>query len=53
MTAARGKCSGRFGCTVYLDFIGRRTAVQGSYGHMGAAKNIVIVDRVLAARLLS
>jgi len=51
MKLARGKCSGRFGCTVYLDFIGRRTAVPGSYGHMGAGKHIVIVDRVIKAKL--
>lgn len=50
MKAARRKCTG--GCTVYLDFIGRQTAVQGSYGHMGLGKNIVIVDRILAAKVL-
>jgi len=40
------------GCAVYLDFIGRRTAVRGRYGHMGLASHIVIVDRVLSARVL-
>ena len=40
------------GCAVYLDFIGRRTAVPGSYGHMGSARHLIIVDRVLSARIL-
>jgi hypothetical protein len=53
MKDARTKCSRKMGCTVYLDFIGRRTAVQGTYGNGGLSKNIVIVDRLLAARLLN
>ena len=40
------------GCTVYLEFIGRRTAVEGAYGHAGLSKHIILVDRVLAADVL-
>ncbi|WP_150125363.1 hypothetical protein [Sphingomonas sp. LM7] len=35
---------------VLLDFIGRRTAYQGRYGHMGLADSEVIVDRLISAR---
>jgi hypothetical protein len=41
------------GCALYLDFIGRETVVSGAYGHMGSAKNLIIIDRVLAAKPLS
>lgn len=47
---ARSRCSK--GCAVYLDFIGRRTAARGSYGHMGLANHIVVVDRVIGADVL-
>jgi hypothetical protein len=40
------------GLCVYLDFIGRRTAVAGGYGDMGLARHIVVVDRVLGAKVL-
>jgi hypothetical protein len=38
---------------VRLDFIGRQTAVPGAYGHMGMAKHLIIVDRVLQAKALN
>lgn len=40
------------GCAVYLDFIGRRTVARGSYGHMGLATHMVVVDRVFGAKVL-
>ncbi len=46
----RGRCIK--GCALYLDFVGRRTAVQGSYGHMGLADHMVVVDRVFRANVL-
>ena len=49
-TDVRSRC--REGCALRLDFIGRRTAVQDAYGHMGMAGHIVLVDRVLEATLL-
>jgi hypothetical protein len=49
-TNVRSRCSE--GCAVYLDFVGRRTAVQGNYGHLGLANHIVVVDRVLTANVL-
>jgi hypothetical protein len=48
--AVRTKCSQK--CSVYLNFIGRRTVVQGNYGHMGLAKQLIVVDRVLEAEAL-
>jgi hypothetical protein len=39
-------------CILRLDFIGRQTLVEGGYGHMGAAKHMIIVDRVREARVL-
>jgi hypothetical protein len=37
--------------TLYtVDFIGRRTAVKGRYGHMGGSDYEVIVDRVISIR---
>lgn len=38
-------------CAVYLDFVGRRTAVPGSYGHFGVSKHQVIIDRLLHATM--
>jgi len=49
-TNVRDSC--RTGCSIYLDFLGRRTAVEGHYGHMGMSKHQIVVDRVLYARLL-
>lgn len=49
-TEVRSRCGE--GCALRLDFIGRRTAVQGAYGHMGMAGHIVLVDHVLEATLL-
>ena len=46
----RGRCME--GCAVYLDFVGRRTAVEGGYGHMGLRSHMVVVDRVLEANVL-
>jgi hypothetical protein len=40
------------GCFVYLDFVGRRTSVEGVYGHMGSARHYVIVDRLIEAKVL-
>jgi hypothetical protein len=34
----------------YVEFIGRRTAVQGTYGHMGIFGHKIIVDRLQAER---
>jgi hypothetical protein len=36
---------------VRLDFIGRRTAVSGRYGHMGLSVHYVVVDRIISARI--
>jgi hypothetical protein len=36
-------------CLLHLDFIGRRTSVEGHYGHMGMSKHILVIDRVLKA----
>lgn len=33
-----------------LDFVGRRTAYPGSYGHFGMSKSYIVVDRLLTAR---
>lgn len=30
-----------------IDFIGRRTVVPGSYGHLGLARHAIVVDRLL------
>jgi hypothetical protein len=39
--------------TLYaVDFIGRRTAVKGHYGHMGVFDHELIVDRMIAMRQL-
>jgi hypothetical protein len=40
----RSRC--QQGCFLSLDFIGRRTAVEGSYGHMGSAKHLIVIDRL-------
>jgi hypothetical protein len=37
---------------VLLDFIGRRTAISGPYGHMGMSDHYVVVDRILSAQVL-
>ena len=37
---------------VAIDFIGRRMAYPGRYGHMGISRRAIIVDRVLSARLI-
>ena len=34
---------------VAMDFIGRQTAYDGSYGHFGSSGSLVLVDRVIAA----
>ena len=38
---------------ILLDFVGRRTSVAGRYGHLGLAKHLVIVDRVVSAKKLN
>jgi hypothetical protein len=48
---ARNDC--RKGCVLYLDFVGRRTAVAGRYGHLGVSKHQIVVDRVLRATRLN
>jgi hypothetical protein len=35
---------------VAVDFIGRRTAYPGRYGHMGMSSSEVVVDRVISVR---
>lgn len=35
---------------VALDFIGRRTAYPGRYGHFGMSKDYIVVDQLLSAR---
>jgi hypothetical protein len=37
---------------VVIDFIGRRTAYPGRYGHMGVARSEILVDRTLSARVI-
>ncbi|HET6941116.1 MAG TPA: hypothetical protein VFH89_03030 [Sphingomicrobium sp.] len=41
------------GCALYLDFVGRRTAIAGRYGHLGVSKYQIVVDRVLRATRLN
>jgi len=39
--------------TLYaVDFVGRRTAVKGRYGHMGASDHELIVDRMISMRAI-
>lgn len=38
------------GRKMLIDFIGRKTAYQGSYGHMGMSGNEIIVDRVISLK---
>lgn len=40
------------GCVLWLDFVGRQTSVEGSYGHMGVAKRLIVADRVVQAKVL-
>jgi hypothetical protein len=42
----------RGGGTYAVEFIGRRTAVKGRYGHMGGSDYELIVDRMLAIKQL-
>jgi hypothetical protein len=44
------KCGGS--CSIYLDFVGRRTSVKGRYGHMGMSDHYLVVDRVFKAEVL-
>lgn len=37
---------------IAIDFIGRRTAYSGKYGHLGGWKSEVLVDRVITARTI-
>ncbi|MGZ8311745.1 MAG: hypothetical protein ACXWUP_14665 [Allosphingosinicella sp.] len=37
---------------VAIEFVGRRSRHPGAYGHMGGADRLVIVDRLLSARIL-
>lgn len=48
--AVRSRCEKK--CVVALVFIGRRTAIEGSYGHMGLAKHLISVDQILDAKTL-
>jgi hypothetical protein len=34
----------------YIEFVGRRTAHEGPYGHMGVFGHLIVVDRILAER---
>jgi hypothetical protein len=47
---ARTRCAD--GCAIRLDFVGRRTAVEGHYGHLGSAEHLIVADRVLDAKVL-
>lgn len=44
------RCAGN--CIVYIEGVGRRTAVEGSYGHMGLFRHIVIFDSISNVRFL-
>jgi|GEM_PF-3530669 len=35
-----------------IEFIGRRTAVKGLYGHLGGAQNLIVVDRIESAKFI-
>lgn len=48
--AMRGGCERR--CVAALDFIGRRTAVEGGYGHGGLGRHLIIVDRIFDAKVV-
>jgi len=37
---------------VSVEFVGRRSRAPGGFGHMGGAEHLVIVDRMISARLL-
>ena len=39
-------------CVVALDFIGRRTAVEGGYGHGGLGRHLILVDRIVDLKVL-
>lgn len=38
--------------TFYVEFLGRRTSVEGRYGHMGLFGHKIIVDRLLVSRAI-
>lgn len=48
--SARRACED--GCVVWLDFVGRQTTVDGSYGHMGLAKHLIVADKIIGAKVL-
>ena len=35
-----------------IDFIGRRTKFEGGYGHMGASRHAMVVDRMISMKQL-
>ena len=35
-----------------VDFVGRQTLFPGGYGHMGMSHDLIVVDRLLSARVL-
>jgi hypothetical protein len=37
---------------VLIDFVGRRTAIPGSYGHLGSTASEVLVDKVLSTKVI-
>lgn len=37
-------------CYLHVDFIGRQTSVPGRHGHMGNAKHLVVIEKLLAAK---
>jgi len=37
---------------IRIDFIGRRTAYPGRYGHFGMSRTLVLVDRVISAEVI-
>ncbi len=34
----------------FIEFVGRKSAYPGAYGHFGMSRQYIVVDRVLAVR---
>ncbi len=41
-------CRWREGCDYRIVFIGRRTLVDGAYGHLGGSQELVLLDRLIS-----
>jgi hypothetical protein len=37
---------------VAIEFVGRRSRSPGNYGHLGGARDMVVVERIISARIL-